>query len=325
MNSRSRCPDVWIIIGYIIAVLAGGALLAPWLFAGGKWLVALALERGWQDSLLIGKLVRSADKTSFPGFFNRAALIVAVAGLWPLFRFLRMSRADVIGTEPAGRAFRNAAIGFALAAFGIGLMGVLFSMAGVCRVPNSANWGRFLSPVVSGLCVAAIEEFLFRGAMLGVLRRSLRPRVAMLATTCFFAIIHFLKPPGRGAIADEDVNWTSGFWVVTQLFNGFGEWRNVVAEFLLLFAVGWVLAGARVATGGLGLSIGLHAGLVAAMKYFSRVTLPTVAMRRAEFFPWVSENHCKAIVGSYVGLAPIAMILVIGAIALWICKDRARA
>ncbi|MCE9518952.1 MAG: CPBP family intramembrane metalloprotease [Verrucomicrobia bacterium] len=324
MNSRPRHSDALIIIGYIVAVLLGAALLAPLLFDFGQLFLAISTTHGWRDSKLIGWIVEAAEKTRLPGYFNRAALIVALAGLWPLFRLLQMTRAEIIGIETPAHEIKNALLGLAVATGAIGVLVALFSLLEVCRISSSARWWSIGLPLVSGLCVACIEEFLFRGAMLGMLRRSLRPRLAILVTTCLFAVLHFLKPPARGLIADEAVNWTSGFHVLTQLFNGFGNWQNVLAEFLLLFAVGWVLAGARVATGGLGLSIGLHAGLVAAMKYFSQVTTPSAAFRRAEFFPWVTENHCKAIVGSYVGLAPIAAVVIAGALALWICRVRVR-
>lgn len=321
MNPRHRHSAALIIIGYVIVVLLGAALLAPPLFEFGQWFLSISSAHGWRDSDLIGWIVKAAEKTRLPGYFNRAALIVALAGLWPLFRLLQMTRAEIIGSETATRGIKNALLGLAVATGVIGALIMLFSQLGVCRISNSANWWSITLPLISGLSVACMEEFLFRGAMLGMLRRSFRPRLAMLVTTCLFAVLHFLKPPARGLIADEAVNWTSGFHVLTQLFNGFGIWQNVLAEFMLLFAVGWVLAGARVATGGLGLSIGLHAGLVAAMKYFSQVTTPTAAFRRAEFFPWVTENHCKAIVGSYVGLAPIAAVVVAGALALWMCRS----
>ena len=140
MNPRRRHLDVLIIIGYIIAVLAGAALLAPLLFAGGQWFLLNASARGWRDSSLIGWVVQAAEKTEFPGYFDRAALIVALAGLWPLFRVLRMTRAETIGMESAAHGIKNAALGFVLAAAVLGMLGVLFSMLGVCRIPESAPW-----------------------------------------------------------------------------------------------------------------------------------------------------------------------------------------
>jgi uncharacterized protein len=325
LKTPARHLEALIIIGYIAAVVMGAALLAPLLFAGGQHFLSVASKQAWRDSPLIGWIVIAAEKTAFPGYFSRAALLVALAGLWPLFGLLRMTRAEVLGLETPWIGSKNAGLGLAIATAVLSLLGLLFFALGVCRLADSPEWRCVGPPLVSGLAVACIEEFLFRGAVLGVLRRSLRPRWAILLTTALFAALHFLKPPASETIPAAPVNWTSGFALAARLFDGFGEWQNVLAEFLLLFAVGWVLAGARVVSGGLGLGIGLHAGLVAAMKYFSQVTRPAPALRRGEFFPWVSENHCKAIVGSYVGLAPVAAVLVMGALALWMCRTRARA
>lgn len=324
LNTRHRHLDVLIIIGYIAAVLVGAALLAPHFYRIGNAFTAFALAHGWRDSAVIGWIVRAAEKTGLPGYFDRAALVVALIGLWPLFRSLRLTRPEIIGSCSLRDSSKHAAIGFILAAACIAIMGVAFSHFGVSRIPKSAAWGKVMTPLISGWCVAALEEFLFRGAMLGVLRRSLRPMPALLVTTVLFALLHFLKPPEQDSIPPDEVSWASGFLVAARLLDGFAEWQNIVAEFFLLFAVGGILGGARMATGGLGLGIGLHAGLVTAMKYFSQVSTPTAAMRREEFFPWVSENHCKAIVGSYVGLVPVAVILIIGILSLRICKAPSR-
>lgn len=300
---------------YIAGVLILAAVLAPIFFAGGKLFLATAASHGWRDSPSIGWIVRAAEKTEFPGYFDRAALVVALCGLWPLFKTLRMTRKEVLGHESFGRGAGRVVLGFAMAVAVIAVLGAGFAAFGVCKL-RPANVWNIIPPITSGLTVACLEEFLFRGAMLGVLCRSLRPLQAMLVTTFVFAFLHFLKQPGDGAIPDEAVRWSSGFWVITQLLNGFARWQNILAEFLLLFAVGWVLARARVASGGLGLCIGLHAGWVAAMKYFSQIAAPTTALRRGEFFPFITENHCKAIVGSYVGLAPVIAILLSGWLAL---------
>jgi membrane protease YdiL (CAAX protease family) len=320
LNTGSRHFAALILLGYLAAVLLGAALLAPVLFGLGQRFLAFALAQGWRDSSSIGWIVKAAETTAMPGYFDRAALLVALAGMWPLFRALRVTRSETIGDESWPLGFRNASLGFLVAVVLLAVMGAMFDWLSVCRISDVPPWWIIGPPLVSGIVVGCLEEFLFRGAMLGVLRRSLRPRTAMLLTTAIFAALHFLKPPARDIIATDDVDWTSGFLVLMHLFDGFGEWRHLLAEFLLLFAVGWVLAAARVATGGLGLGIGIHAGLVAGMKYLSQVTTPRPAFRRGEFFPWISENHCKSIVGSYVGLAPIGAVLLMGAVTLWFCS-----
>ena len=206
MSPRPRYFEALVIIGYIAAVLLGAALLAPVLLVVGQGFLSFASARGWRDSQWIGWIVKAAETTRLPGYFDRAALIVALTGLWPLFRALKLTRADTVGTERFPGGIRNGLRGFILAAAVIALMGVVFSMMDVCcRASDSPAWRNFGPPIVSGLCVAVIEEFLFRGAMLGVLRRSFQPRMAMLVTTGLFAVLHFLKPPARDAFKDPEV------------------------------------------------------------------------------------------------------------------------
>ena len=204
-------------------------------------------------------------------------------------------------------------------------MSALSCQLGATRLNAKPAWGAIGAPLISGLVVGCLEEFLFRGAMLGILQRSLGARSAVFWTTVIFAALHFLKPPAHGSIADADVTWSSGFWIVTQLFSGFSRGSELLAEFALLVGVGWVLARARLATDGLWAGIGLHAGWVAGMKYFGQLAKTTDALKHGNFTPWLAENHCKAIVSPVVGFVPLIAVVLTGMIALRICKARPRA
>ncbi len=198
----------------------------------------------------------------------------------------------------------------------LAIMGGVCLWLPVCKLDKNPPWLALGAPLVSGFTVAVLEEFLFRGAMLGILRRSLGVRTAVFWTTVIFAVLHFLKPPEHGSMAGITVTWTSGFAIIPQLFRGFGEWQNFLAEFLLLLGVGWALAHARVATDGLWAGIGLHAGWVAGMKYFNQVTATTAALRAGDFMPWFAENHCKSIVSPVVGFVPLFTVVLTGFLAL---------
>jgi hypothetical protein len=144
----------------------------------------------------------------------------------------------------------------------------------------------------------------------------MRPGFAVFWTTCIFAVLHFLKPPDHDALPASAVTWSSGFWIIPQLFRGFSDASNLIDEFLLLAAVGWGLARVRLATNGLWASIGLHAGWVAGMKHFGQIATPGKAFRHGDFFPWFVENHCKAIVSPFVGIAPILFIVLTSVLAV---------
>ena len=309
MSTPSHRNGLIIIIGFIAAVLLLGALLAPPMFWGAK-AVGHSLNIGFFKDL------------AFTSVYDRAALLVALAGLWPLFKSMQLRRDEVLGTTLFSTGRRQMLSGFLFAVAFIIIMSVICMQFGVFKLAKKPAWGGFILPLISGFSVAFLEEFLFRGAVQSVLTRSTSLLGGVLWTTALFATVHFLKPPPHEVIADADVTWTTGFWVVSQLFRGFASLDSIVPEFFLLSAVGLVLALARVGTRGLWLSIGLHAGWVAGMKYFSQLTTTTKALRAGDFAPWMVENHCKAIVSATVGIVPIITVLITGAIVLRLHRSR---
>jgi len=320
---KSPYRDLLLIVGYIAGVLVCGGLLAPVLYSVGQNFAHYGVAHGWRDSAALGWIVKAAEKTELPGYFDRAALLAALAGLWPLFKLLSIEWQRVVGTAPASSGWKQLLITFFLANLLLAIMGAVCLWLPVCKLEKHPAWLALGTPLASGFTVAVLEEFLFRGAMLGILRRSLSTRGAVFWTTVIFAILHFLKPPEHGSMSAEPVTWTSGFAVIPQLFRGFGMWQNFLAEFLLLAGVGWALAQVRVKTDGLWAGIGLHAGWVAGMKYFNQATATTAHLRAGDFMPWFAENHCKSIVSPVVGFVPLFTVVLTGVVALLLLPRRA--
>ena len=94
-----------------------------------------------------------------------------------------------------------------------------------------------LESLVVSLAVGFAEELLFRGWLLDELERDYSKRTATIACSAIFAISHFIRP------------WD-------QFIAG---WLTFPALFILSLTLVWAK---RVTQGRLGLSIGLHAGLV---------------------------------------------------------------
>ncbi len=320
MNSSPRYRDLLIIAAYVVAVLLSAAALAPVFYAGGKWLLRTSQDHGWDQIKSLSWFMVPLSKTEFHGYFDRAALLAALVGLWPLTKLLHLKRPEITGTVPLAAGAKQLLISFALATTLLLAMSAVCLWFGACKMSRNPAWLAIGAPLLSGLVVACMEEFLFRGAVLGILRRALSERGGVFWTTMLFAIVHFLKPPDHRVSDGAEIIWSSGFLHLTRLFSGFGRWNDFVGEFLLLVGVGWVLARARLATGGLWASIGLHAGWVAGMKYFNQLTDTTKPLRDGAFTPWMIENHCKAIVSPVVGLVPLIAILVTGFLALRVCK-----
>ncbi|MBD1932421.1 CPBP family intramembrane metalloprotease [Trichocoleus sp. FACHB-69] len=91
--------------------------------------------------------------------------------------------------------------------------------------------------LASALGIGLAEELVFRGWLLDELERDYRPRVVLWADVLIFALLHFLKPPAE----------------ILRTLPGFPG--------LILFGLTLVWA-KRGSKGRLGLSIGLHAGMV---------------------------------------------------------------
>jgi membrane protease YdiL (CAAX protease family) len=87
--------------------------------------------------------------------------------------------------------------------------------------------------------------------------------VAIVASSALFASLHFLA---RSKLDPAAVQWDSGLNLLQQSFRHFAHPMGMVDSFLALTAVGVLLSLARLWTGSIALSVGLHAGWVWVMK-----------------------------------------------------------
>lgn len=126
-------------------------------------------------------------------------------------------------------------------------IGLLFTF-GLFVLESLLGWVSFNSPsptfwrfVFEGLAVALgvgfAEELLFRGWILDELQRDYSPKVALLGNAVFFASLHFIKP-------------------ISEVLRTFPQFPALVILGLTLVWTKWSCGGR------LGMSIGLHGGLV---------------------------------------------------------------
>jgi membrane protease YdiL (CAAX protease family) len=125
----------------------------------------------------------------------------------------------------------------------------------------------------SGLLVALIEETFFRGAMQGALERQGASRLALFAVPALYAAVHFLG--GADRVPHESVTALSGFTTLAGFFAGFAEPLRIVDAFIALYCVGLLLALVRRGTGNIVGCIGLHAGFVAVIAVFRKISVAT--------------------------------------------------
>lgn len=276
------------ILLFLVGSALLGALLAPWLFWAGKGLAA----RGVAPFLA---------ETDFAQFFDRAVLVAAVALLWPTIRALRIgSRAD-LGIEPDSRGWARLAVGFAASFVCMAAFGAIVLQLGVYRLKVEPPWGDLAKVAVSAVTVGVLEEWLFRGAMLGIFRRAMGPWAALASVSAIYSILHFVKPP-RVTIPDPQIDWLTGFRVLPSCFEKFAEPALLGAGFTTLFLLGWILGWATMRTRSLWIPIGLHAGLVFAKFGFGKLTKRSLD----DTMPWIGADMI-------VGLGALAVVGLSGA------------
>ena len=275
------------IIFYLLATVLLGALLAAPLYWGGQWLAAQGIL-GW------------LAETPFRKFFHRGLLIAALVLLWPTARWLQISSVRALGLSPNPHRWRDAWAGFAAAFFMMCVLGAVLLGLGVSGWRTEIPWIGIGKVAVSAVVVSILEEWLFRGAILGLLARAMHSRTALFLSSALFSILHFLKPDTASPPA---VHWLTGFTLIPGAFAQFREPWLVLGGFTTLFCVGWILGWVRLRTRSLGLAIGLHAGWVFGMMGFSKIT----ERRILDTLPWFGENLS-------IGIGSVIVVCLTGAL-----------
>jgi uncharacterized protein len=277
------------VMALLVAMLAA-AILSPWAQAALAPLNVFPLHRVFSRLTMLGVVVITA---------------------WLMVRH-GLARREVLGYQRPFPVFlRRALLGLAA---GIALMIValipLFLLdvrAFNGRAP--AAWQGWvlllLKGLGSGIAVALIEETFFRGALQGALQRVSATRWALFAVPVLYSAVHFL---GRAtSVPYEDVNAFSGFVAWGGFFASYARPLSIIDAFVALWCVGLLLALVRRRWGDIAGCIGLHAGFVAAIAVFRKVSSPAV------------NGDWSFLVGSFDGLLGIWIALLTGlcCLALW--------
>lgn len=274
------------IIFYLVATVVLGALLAPPLYWGGNWLAGHGILT-W------------LGETPFRKFFHRGLLIAAIALLWPTARWLRVPGLAALGLRPNPRRWEDLGAGFAIALLSMAALGAVLLALEFSRLRHTVPAFAFVKIAVSAVVVSFLEEWLFRGAILGLLARSLNRHAALFFTSALFSILHFLKP--NDTAVPQTVGWLSAFGLIPGSFEQFGEPWLVLGGFTTLFIVAWILGYTRFKTGSLWMAIGLHAGWVFGLMGFNKATKRIVK----DALPWFGDNLLT-------GLGAILAVLITG-------------
>lgn len=262
---------------WVLGSLLLAAVISPWLYQGGKGLAAMAETR--ELSALLEWLGAACGRAKFGRFFDRSLLLSALVLLPLLLRRIRMLRVARGGAARDGKSrvsWRSAmcqiAVGCVISGGMLWLMGMALEAAGawVSKVDPPAMAKFLRKTVIPAAGAALVEEWLFRGVLLGLWLRFSRPFVACLGSSLLFAFLHFLSPPAGTQILDPG-GLFAGFELLGKILLHFTNPLFFLTDFATLLVVGLILAWARIRTGGLWFSIGLHAGWILALKAFSQL------------------------------------------------------
>jgi membrane protease YdiL (CAAX protease family) len=302
---RFFLSEIGAAVVWVVCTLMLAALLAPWVYQGGKWLAAEAAAK--ELPAILEWLGAACGRSKFVRFFDRTLMFSALLLLPLLFRRIHGLRAGK-GDDRAG-GLRRVPLKSAMGQIVVGCIisgGILWGLALMLDVigaygPKAAvpGFGKLLSKsLVPAVAAALIEEWLFRGVLLGLWLRYARPALAVAGISLLFAFLHFLTPPAGAVIADPG-NAFSGFLLLEKILLHFTDPLFFVTDFSTLLLVGLILAWARVRTGALWFSIGLHAGWIFAFKNFNLVyqKIPGHPL-----FPWGVGDSLRS------GLVPLATL-----------------
>lgn len=293
------------IIIWLAASLFAAALLTPHLYDAGKDLAGSAASEDYPAA--IESIARSAGRADPDRYFSRSLLFSALA-LLPLLirRVKRLPRdpaADIHALRKAlwKRRLAHLGGGLLVGAASLGALALVLEITGaaVPREGVELSAGKFFSKAfIPALGAGVIEELVFRGLLLGLWLRACSVQTAWIGSSVMFSFVHFLSPPEGMVIADPRA-WHAGFEILSSTLGHFSDPAFFVTEFATLTLLGLILGWCRLRTFSLWLPIGLHAGLVFALKTFSMTRGLNL---ESPLHPWFIGNDLKS------GLLPFAAL-----------------
>lgn len=250
-------------------VLFGGLLLAA--FAAPFVYVAL------------GALPFAAD-WPYSRVFNRTAMVVAALLIYVFrdsvgWRFLSL----LYAARTAGSALLQVTAGFAAALAGTACVvagAFAFGWLGAAKAPYSLLEPRTATTLAGALVVALVEETFFRGLVFPSLMARVGARIAAIASSAVYALVHLLV--SDRSLGRRDFSLDAGFG---YLFRAIGRQLEPASLLPLcgMFLCGLILAAVVRRSGTLYLAIGMHAAWAAAFQILRHATRPLVAIPGSSF------------------------------------------
>jgi len=262
--------EVGAIVLWAFSALIIAAILSPWFYSSGKQFAAYAANNELPG--FFEWIAASCGRAELGRYHNRAMLFSAICLLPVLIRRIRnISRQSdatgIIFTTPIGT--RNAIIHLLTACLIAGgilwLAGMALELAGVyAEKTEPIKIARIVKKaLVPAITASFIEEWIFRGLLLGLWLRTDKPIKACIGSSLLFSFLHFLNPPD---FISDPAHAMAGFVLLEKTLVHFADPLFFITDFATLTAVGLILCWARIRTNSLWFPIGLHAGWILAFK-----------------------------------------------------------
>ncbi len=228
--------------------------------------VAFILLLATLASLLgFGLLRLTGDVFPLHKAISKLTLVLLLLSIFPLRKMLRFSWSD-LGFTRAPMFFKQIGQGLLFALLTLAPVLALLYALDVLVEDGTKIWTplQLLEKTAISLFLALLigvgEEMLFRGLLLGLLRRHLPLFAAIGISAFYYAVLHFFK--SHTQIPYEQQTMASGFELMSEAFVNWLD-PQYFSALLALFVVGSFLAVLRSrAPQSLGLCIGCHAGWV---------------------------------------------------------------
>ncbi len=238
---------------------------------------AIALLSGAAAAYPLHMFLSNWFELEFDRVTSRGVLLAAIILFLALYRKLGFGSWQDIGYNTGKKLFFAdvaKGIGFGLLIMSPVIVGLLLTQNRTIDLGWEASIsnivGLLLTALLAGLIIAVLEETLFRGAMLGAIKKQSTILFAIAVTSLFYASVHFIQP--NIEINANNLNWASGFVLLKNSFSEFGNFAQIFDSLIALFFAGVLLSIVRIRTNRIAYCIGIHAGWVIAIKVFKRVT-----------------------------------------------------
>ena len=269
------------VILFCTLTIIASAIASPWIYNVGMLLAEVGKSRALNP--LLDWLANRCADAAFASFYNYTLLGCAIILVGPFIMWCKLSNQSSLqpskpwrirlptsaNTRQNGQALcRNPkaklhlVIGFLITGSLVSISIYLLEMiAWFSFIQPADYWGAIRSGLLSAIVITVVSEWLFRGILMGIFIRAMRPAMAMVFISLFYAIIYSLLPTGNEIIANPD-KADAGFRMIITIAENLLTPEKFTFSFMLLFSLGLVLAYARYRTASLWLPIGLHFGFI---------------------------------------------------------------